>query len=119
MSVGCIVSASSSVTECGITQSDGTLVPPPPRALLRSQAAGGAFLHFGRKDEGIITGRLKLKFTLICDILHGDVLTSSSLFWMNVLASPERRGLVAGEGARVGQDDVSVIRFHISIVCLG
>lgn len=38
---------------------------------------------------------------------------------MNVLASPERRGLVAGEGARVGQDDVSVIRFHISIVCLG
>lgn len=32
MSVGCIVSASSSVTDCRITQSNGTLVHPPPHA---------------------------------------------------------------------------------------
>lgn len=30
VSVGCIVSASTSVTDCGITQSDGALVRLPP-----------------------------------------------------------------------------------------
>lgn len=35
VSVGCIVSASTSLTDCRITQSDGTLVRPAP-------ASGGA-----------------------------------------------------------------------------
>lgn len=59
---------------------------------------------------------MKLIFTLICDILHGDVFASSFFFWMNVFASPERRGFVLGEGPRVTQDDVSVMLLQLSVV---
>lgn len=68
--VGCIVSAASSLTECRITQRDATLVCLLSQTLLcLLRAIGKWFFNFWGTDERIITGRLKLVFTFICNNL--------------------------------------------------
>lgn len=91
-SAACIVSASSCVTECRITQRDATLVCLPPHTLLRSR--GKWFFNLEGTDERIITGRVELIFTFICNNLksHGTLgylhPRSFSLTGLNVLKSP-------------------------------
>lgn len=66
--MGCIVSASSSLTECRTTQRDVSLVRLLPHTLLCSLRAMAKWLfHFWGTDEGIIMGRFKLIFTFICN----------------------------------------------------